>query len=428
MNADWLGVREAIGLVMAGIRPLEAEDVELSLARGRVLREDIRAPIDVPPWTNSGMDGFAVRAVDVEGASRDAPIVLRVIDDVPAGSFASYPLTPRTAARVMTGAPVPEGADSVVRVEDTDGGQSLGTASATVTVYDDRDARRNLRRKGEEFSRGDLVLGSGTVLGPAAIGLAAAMGRPTVRVAKPPIVALLTSGDELVDVDDFAQVLSGGRIVSSNTYTLAAQLAEAGCEVRHLGIVRDSPAVLNEALRGARGCDALVTSAGISVGEHDHIRGVLLELEAKVAFWRVRMRPGSPFAFGKVGALGGIPWFGLPGNPVSSMVTFELFVRPALLRMAGRRDVFRRRLRARAAEDAVLPPGLTHLLRVRLSGDEDRGLVARLTGSQGSSMLGSMAAADGLLVVEEGVGGLERGKTYPVIPLDTAMLVDDPGF
>ncbi len=425
MKADWIGVPDALARVLAGVHTLGTERVPLVRARERVLSEDVRAPIDSPPWTNSAMDGFAIRSADVAGAAAERPVVLRVTDDVSAGATPASPLIKGTAARVMTGAPVPEGADSVIRVEDTDGGRALGTEGASVTIYSDRDVRRNLRQKGEEFSRGDAVLRAGCVLEPAAIGLAASMGGAELSVVRRPVVALLTSGDELVKVEDFDRALSGARIVSSNSYSLAAQLEEAGCEVRHLGIVPDSPEAIASALQGAMGCDALVTTAGMSVGEHDHIRRVLLEMKTEVAFWRVRMRPGSPFGFGTVGQLNGIPWFGLPGNPVSSMVTFELFARPALLRLSGRQRIFRRPLRARLAEDVPVQPGLTHLLRVQLEQDGD-GLTARLTGAQGSGMLGSMAAADGLLVVAENAGGAVRGESYPVIPLGTGLLVGEP--
>ena len=233
----------------------------------------------------------------------------------------------------------------------------------------------------------------------AELGIAASIGRAELAVVRRPVVAILTSGDELVDVDGFEEVLAGRRIVSSNSYTLAAQVAEAGAEARLLGISPDDPAALREHLLRGVGCDLLITSAGVSVGEHDLVRRVLAELGLRSAFWRVRIRPGSPLAFGWIDELGGIPWFGLPGNPVSSMVTFEIFVRPALLRMAGHQAIFPPTVQAQASEDLAPAPGLTLFLRATLSDGDPP--TATLTGHQGSGILSSMAAANALLVVPE---------------------------
>jgi molybdopterin molybdotransferase len=426
MNADWVPVPEAIRRVVAAVGPLGDEEVELLATRGRVLAEDLVSPIDLPLWTNSAMDGFAVCWDDVRGASDTSPVVLPVTEDVPAGSFPSHPLAARTAIRVMTGAPVPEGADTVIRVEHTDGGRGIGSADALVTIHSDQDGGRNLRRQGEEIRRGQIALRSGTILDPGAIGVCASMGRRRVRVVRSPVVALLTSGDELVEVEGYEEVLAGRKIVSSNSYSLRALLEEIGCRVVDLGIAADSPESLRDALRGAAGCDAVVTSAGISVGEHDYVRQVLRELDTEVLLWRVKMRPGSPFAFGSIGALGGIPWFGLPGNPVSSMVTFELFARPALLRMSGRREVFRRTVAARFEGIYDMPPGLTNLARVTLDAGESGLLVARLTGPQGSGILRSVAAADGLMVIREDRGGARTGDELPVIPFASYLLSAEP--
>jgi molybdopterin molybdotransferase len=426
MKADWLPLAEARDLVVSSMAVLPGEESPLRAAAGRVLTEDLRSPIDLPMWTNSAMDGFAVHAKDIAGASAERPVELRVVESIAAGGFPRGSLHRGCAARVMTGAPVPEGADSVVRVEQTDGGG--GPGSDSVRIFSDQDAGRHLRRRGEELTRGAVALPKGSVMTPGAIGVAASIGFVSVPVVRRPLVAVLTSGDELVEVEEFEQVLEGRKIVSSNTHTLAAQLAETGCEVRYLGIAEDSPRSLRAALSRARGCDALITSAGISVGEHDHIRSVLAELRTAIRFWRVRIRPGSPFAFGTVGALGGIPWFGLPGNPVSSMVTFELFARPALLRMSGRRAVHRRTARAVLLTDHIAPAGLTELLRVRLTPTAEGGWTAEPTGPQGSGILSSLAAADGLLVVPEDRTGAKAGETFSVVPLSSPVLVEDAGF
>ena len=426
-RADWLPVAEAREAVLAGVPLLPSERLPLERCLGRVLAEAVRSPLDLPPWDNSGMDGFAVRAADVGGASAENPVELRVIDDVAAGGFARLAVAPGTAIRVMTGAPVPDGADSVIRVEHTDGGHGLGTPDAGVRVVADEDAGKNIRRRGEDLHAGAVVLREGEEIHPAAIGVAASVGSGSLTVRRRPRVAVVSSGDELVELEGFAEVMAGRKIVSSNGYALAALLADTGMEVRGLGIARDDPAALQERIEAARGCDALITSAGVSVGAHDHTRDVLDRLGARLAFWRVRMKPGSPFAFGWIGELGGIPWFGLPGNPVSAMVTFELFVRPALLRMAGHRRVHRPTVEVRLPQGYEVRPGLTHFVRVRLR-DGDGMPEAALTGAQGSGILTSMAAADALLVVGEETSGIPPGGTARAIVLRGSPLREDPGY
>jgi molybdopterin molybdotransferase len=414
--ADWLPFPDARARILNSITPLEAIRVPVTDALGRALAEPVRSSVDLPAWDNSAMDGFAVRAEDVRGASPSRPPVLRVVEDIAAGAFPTRSLGPGEATRVMTGAPVPDGADSVIRVEHTDGGTGLDTRAATVEVRSDADAGRNIRSRGEDVRTGQEVLASGTTVGAAAIGVAAAVGAATLTVVRSPRVAVLATGDELVGLDAFAEVESGRRIVSSNSYTLAAQLREIGAEVVDLGIAPDDPAAIRDRLRDAHGCDAVVTSAGISVGVHDHLQAVMAEFDTQVAFWRVRMRPGSPFAFGSVGALGGIPWFGLPGNPVSSMVTFEVLVRPALLRMSGHVRIFSPAAAAHLDAEPPEPADLTHFLRVRLRVEAGR-TVARPTGSQGSGILTSMVDADALLVIAADLDteARRRGSRHPVL-------------
>lgn len=422
MRADWVSVREAREAVLSGVSPLASERVPLLAALGRVLAEDVHSPIDLPPWDNSAMDGYATRSADVAGASESDPRVLEVIDDIPAGGFPSLALSAGQASRVMTGAPIPEGADGVIRLEHTDGG------TARVSVVSAMDAGKHVRRRGEDVRRGERVLEAGRSLRAAEIGVAASLGQAALPVVRRPLVAIFASGNELVDLDGFAEVLAGRRIVSSNSYALAAQLAESGTEARLLGIAADDPRSVREHLERAAGCDALVTTAGVSVGEHDYVRSVLLEMGLRTRFWRVRMRPGSPFGFGAVDALGGIPWFGLPGNPVSCMVTFELFVRPALLRMAGESALFHPTVTARLLDDHRGQPGLTHFARVRLGSDEAGLTTARLTGAQGSGILTSMAAADGLMVVDESRAGASAGDSFPVIVLGGAPRRVEAGY
>lgn len=424
MRADWLSASEALRAMVGGVAPLRTEERPLLEALGSVLAEDVAATVDLPPWDNSAMDGFAVRAGDVRGAAPDAPVVLRVVDDVPAGRFASRSLGPGEAIRIMTGAPVPEGADGVVRVEHTDGGSGIGTAEGRVAILSDADAGRNVRPRGEDVRRGGVVLRAGATLRAAEIGVAASLGRARLRVVRRPVVAVVASGDELVAVEDFAEVEAGRRIVSSNSYSLAAALAEAGLQARVLPIAPDAPEALRARLEEARGCDAVITTAGISVGEHDHVRRVMAELDTEVSFWRVRIRPGSAMAFGRVGALGGIPWFGLPGNPVSTGVTFELFVRPALLRMCGRARVYPPTYDAVLRDPYPIRGDLMHFPRVATRREPDGTLSAFLTGSQSSGVSSSLAAADALAIIPHD----QNGEMIRIAPIGGAPLVDEPPF
>ncbi|HYR10374.1 MAG TPA: gephyrin-like molybdotransferase Glp [Longimicrobium sp.] len=425
--ADWLTGPEALRAILRGVGPLGVAERPLLDALGSVLAEDVAAPVDLPPWDNSAMDGFAVRAADVRGASAESPRVLRVVDDVAAGHFAARPVGAGEAIRIMTGAPVPDGADSVVRVEHTDGGSGIGTAEGTVAIRLDADAGKHVRPRGEDVRAGDIVLRAGDVLRAPALGIAAAFGRTRLPVIRRPVVAVLASGDELVPVEEFDEVRAGRRIVSTNSYTLAAQLAEIGVEARVLGIARDTPQSLREHLERAAGCDAVITTAGISVGEHDHVLGTLRKMRTEVEFWRVRIRPGSAMAFGHVGALGGIPWLGLPGNPVSTMVTFELFVRPALLRMCGHTRIHPPTVDAVMRDGYAARGEMMHFPRVRLAPEADGSASARLTGSQGSGVATSMAAADGLAIVPAGVE-LGPGDRVRVVVLGGAPLVEEAPF
>ncbi len=398
-----LEVPEAVRRIVAAMPVLADEAVPLLDAMGRVLAHDVTATLTLPPWANSAMDGYAVHAADLE----TVPVTLPVIETVAAGGFPSRAITRGEATRVMTGAPVPDGADTVVRVEDTDGRADV------VTIRDARDAGKHVRPRGEDIVEGAVAIPAGTVLGAAQLGVLASLGNATVRVHRRPRVAILASGDELVELDRFDEVRGGRKIVSSNTITLQALVRSVGAEPVYLGIAADSPASLREHVARAAGCDLLVTSAGISVGEFDYVRDVLAELGAVMDFWRVRMRPGAPIGFGRLGEM---PWIGLPGNPVSTMVTFELFVRPALRRMQGQRALFRRPLAVKMDEPVTIGADLTHFLRgvVRHEEGEAR---ARLTGPQGSGILTSMSMANALLVVPRGTRTVAAGERLHALPL-----------
>jgi molybdopterin molybdotransferase len=354
-----------------------------------VLAEDVYSPIEHPPWDNSSMDGYAVRSIDVATATGPTPVGLPVLETVRAGQRPTQPLAAQSAIRIMTGAPIPTGADSVIRVEDTDGGETY------VLIRDARDAGRNVRPRGEDLLVGALAVPRGTALGPAQIGVLASVGCADVPVHRRPRVAVLASGDEIVDVDRFDEVMRGDRIVSSNSYTLTASVRAAGGEPVYLGIAADDPAAYEERLRGAAGCDLLLTSGGVSVGAFDFTKDALRSLGATLDLWRVKMRPGAPLGFGMLGEM---PWLGLPGNPVSALVTFELFGRPLIRRLRGEQRVFRGAISVRAREDVRIAAPLTHFMRAVIEWNTD-GPWARLTGPQGSGLLTSMARADALMVI-----------------------------
>jgi molybdopterin molybdotransferase len=398
-----LSVEDALARILAAIPVLGAETVELTASLGRILAEPVVAGRDLPPWENSAMDGYALRAADTAEAGPERPARLRLVGEVAAGAVAGHPVAAGEVYRILTGAPLPAGADAVVPQED------VRREGSTLLVP--RPVRRSefVRPRGEDIRAGETVLAPGAMLGPAALGVLAALGRPLVRVYQRPRVAVLSTGDELVD---FEAMPGPGQISNSNSYTLSAQVREAGGLPVNLGIARDSREELEERFRAGLTADVLVSSAGVSVGDRDLVREVMEKLGAELDFWKVSMRPGKPLTFGR---LAGRPFFGLPGNPVSSMVTFELFVRPALRRMGGHADLFRSRARARLLEPLDNPGPRRGYLRVRL-GREGEVLTARPTGGQGSGILRSMLLADGLAVVAPDTR-VEPGQLVEVILL-----------
>ena len=397
-----LTVVEAVDRILADVRRGSIERVPLAESLGRVLAAGVDSPITIPAWDNSAMDGYAVRASDIETASAESPVTLPVLETIAAGGFPTRPLAPLSATRIMTGAPLPGGADTVVRVEDTDAGTDR------VTIRSARDARKNLRYRGEDIREGARVLDAGVAIHAAQLGVLASIGSAMVDVYARPRVAIMTSGDELVDLDRFDEVRSGNKIVSSNSYTLDALVRQAGGTPVSVGTARDDPADIRARLERATTCDLIVTSAGISVGEFDHLRRVLDEMGVDLRFWRVRMRPGAPLGFG---LLRGTPWIGLPGNPVSTMVTFDLFVRPAIRKMLGHERLFRRPVPVTLEEPVSIGARLTHFLRATVRPDSGGRLVARLTGPQGSGILTSMARAEALLIVPEERPRVEAGES-----------------
>ncbi|MEX0906747.1 MAG: gephyrin-like molybdotransferase Glp [Gemmatimonadota bacterium] len=415
--ADWLTIEEALRIILEHVSPVGTEQVPLEDAAFRTLAEPVVSPVDQPTWDNSAMDGFAVHAADVRDATDARPAVLHVVDDVRAGGFPARAIVPGEATRIMTGAPVPAGADTVVRVEHTralDGGR--------VAVVRAMDAGRNVRMRGEDLQAGQSVFAPGRLLRPAEIGVLAMIGHVRPLVRRRPRVAILATGDELVGPDRIADVVAGTHIIDSNTPALAAALHGAGCESQPLGIARDEMPDLRARLEGARDADALITTAGASVGDHDLVKDALEEIGCETLFWRVKIRPGSPFSFGIIRRPGRAPQpvFGLPGNPVSVLVTFEILVRPAIRAMLGQARVEATRIVVRAGSDIAASPGLVRFLRVRLEDGDDGIPVAYLTGPQGSGILTSVAAADALLIMPIDTAMVPRGELARAVPLYTA--------
>jgi len=411
-----ISVEEALEKVLSYFDVLEAEDELMLDSLGRVLAEDIYSTINIPPMDNTAMDGYAVQAQSTVGATRSSPNILRVIGEVAAGYLTKEEVESGTAIRIMTGAPIPRGADAVVQFEDTD--EELRRAQnqplTEIGVLREVEKGLNIRRAGEDISSGSMVLKKGTPLRPQEIGVLASLGREVVPVIRRPLVAILATGDELVDV---GKPLPLGKIYSSNTYSLAAQVIHYGGIPKILGIALDNVQALEDKIKQARDADMLITSAGVSVGDYDIVKDVLAR-QGEVTFWTVRMKPGKPLAFGVL-RLGKsmIPHLGLPGNPVSSMIAFEQFARPAILKMLGRVNLDKPTIHARSESRVKNTDGRRIFARVRVS-KQDGQYFARLVGPQGSGVLTSMAQANGLMIVPEDVPSVEMGDDVVVQMLD----------
>jgi len=396
-----ISVAEASARILDGIQRLPAVTVATEKSVGSVLAEQVVSAITSPPWDNSSMDGYAVRSADI-GSKQ-----LRVVETIAAGAFPSRPLGHGEAMRIMTGAPVPENADSVIRKEDTDDGLDI------VTIRETRDAGKNIRRKGEDFASGDVLFEIGQRIGIPHVGVLASAGVQSISVYRSPRVAIISSGDELVELADFSREAAGTKIVSANSVTIAAMVREAGGDPVNLGIARDDLESMKTKLLAADGCDLIITSAGISVGDHDHVRDAITALGGTIDFWKVRMRPGAPLAFG---SLNGVPWIGLSGNPVSAMVTFDLFVRPAIRKMRGLQNLFRKTIPVTLAEPIKLAAPLMHFFRVVIT-PFGSNYAARMAGSQSSAVLTAMARANALLVVPGEKLEHDVGELLAAIPL-----------
>lgn len=415
-----ISVDEAFEKILSHFQALEPQRQPILDCLGQVLAEDVRSTINVPPLDNSAMDGYAVRAEDVRGATSSSPMYLRVVGEIAAGSLPSVEVRPGQAIRIMTGAPVPRGADAVVRFEDTDevSRRESGGDPSRIGVLCRAEEGLNIRRSGEDIASGDQVLTRGKVLRPQEIGLLASLGCATALVIRRPIVAVLATGDELIGVD---QPLSPGKIYDSNSYTIAAEVSRYGGIPRIIGIGRDSVESLNDKIDQGLDTDMLITSGGVSKGDYDMVKDVLAE-RGEIDFWTVRMKPGKPLAFGTMVTAEAkkerkVPHLGLPGNPVSSMITFEQFARPAILKMLGYDNLAKPAVRATIDRDIPNRDGKRVFVRVIVT-ERSGQYYASLTGPQGSGILTSMVKANGLAVIPESQKLVSVGDTVDVQMLD----------
>jgi len=406
-----LTVDQARDRILAGASALPPEKVVLADALGRVLASDVEALLTLPPWDNSAMDGFAVRFADVADASEAAPVTLKVVETIAAGHVGKRQLTGSECARIMTGAPMPQGADSIVPVEHT----AASDRDSVRIQQAPKKTGAHVRCAGEDIKAGQMVLETGVELTPARIAMAAAVGNGWLDVYCRPRVAILATGDELVEP---GETPAAGQIVSSNSHSMIAMVQEAGGIPVYLGIARDEPEDLLRRMRGGLNADLLLTSGGVSVGDFDYVKQVYERLDMSMDFWRVRMKPGKPLAFGRIH---GIPVIGLPGNPIATAVGFEQFVRPLIRRMLGHRVLGRPVVKARLPDGYSKEGGRVLFHRVKLECD-DNGWIARSAGGQGSAMMYSMAYADGLAVIPAEVESLNDGAVVDVQVLNLAKL------
>lgn len=411
-----ISVESALEIILKEIKPLGLESVDITSALGRVIGEDISARGGNPPWDNSAMDGYALRAADAKGASIDAPVKLSVLYDLPAGGVPQGPVGQGQAVRIMTGAPVPAGADAVVMVEKTESGDGF------VLIKAEPRGGENIRKAGEDFKAGDIVVRKGSLIRPAEVSMLATVGVPFVMVHKRPRVAVISTGDELCDIIEAPGI---GKISNSNGYALAALVAASGAVPIQLGIARDTKESLRQKLTAALSADCIISSGGVSVGDYDFVKDVLKDMGSSMIFWKVAMKPGKPLAFG---VIGGKPAFGLPGNPISSMAAFEQFVRPTLMKMAGKTALYRQTFKATLTKDIKIKPGRMNFIRAELKSAEDGFTVTPLDG-QGSGMILTMVRANSFVIVPQDSTGFKEGDVVRVQPFDDTVFTSaGPGY
>jgi len=418
-----ISVEQALEKILSNIDVLGEEQRPILDCLGQVLAEDIYADINVPPLDNSAFDGYVVRSGDISGASSQHPRFLRIIDTIYAGSIPKREVEPGTAIRIMTGAPIPKGADCVVKFEDTDETQRKGSADQQfpdeIGILHEAKPGSNIRQAGESIAKGSLILTKGTVIRPSEVGVLASLGRNKVKVIRRPVVAILATGDELVDI---GRPLSEGKLYNSNTYSVSAQVLRYGGIPKILGIALDNEDSVVACLQQGLDADMLITIGGVSMGDYDVVRDVLAK-QGEMVFWKVRTKPGKPLAFGTIkgssqgGVVRNIPHLGLAGNPVSSMVNFEVFARPAILKMMGRKNLAKPTVEAVIKNRIANKDGRRIFARVIVEKCQGQ-YFAQLTGPQGSGILSSMALANGLAIVPEDKTQVEEGDRLQVMMLD----------
>ncbi len=401
-----LQIGEAQQRVLEEIPVLGVERIHILEALGRVLAQDVQAVRNVPSADNSAMDGYCLIHADINGANSANPKRLRVIGESPAGRPFTGAVSRGEAVRIFTGGTIPEGSDTVIMIEDTE------KDGEDIICLNDPGLGSHIRPEGEDVKGGEVVLHCGDIIRPPEAGMLATLGHAYVYVYQRPIVAILSTGDELVDLDE---PFSKGKVVCSNSYSLAAQVVECGAIPLSLGIASDSADDQRSKLSGGLRADVILTSGGVSVGKYDLVKGTLTDLGMKVKFWKVAMKPGKPLVFG---SLGGKPVFGLPGNPTSAMISFEQFVRPALLKMMGHVNLFRPLIEATLAENIKISAGRLHLVRCKLF-DRDGELMAATTGTQSSGALRSMVLADGLIMLPPEKAPFKAGDRVKIQSLHT---------
>jgi molybdopterin molybdotransferase len=409
MGTQLLSVEAALAEILAVIKPVASERVDLLSAWGRILAEEIIAPANVPLMANSAMDGYAVQAADTVGATPAAAVTLSIIGDLPAGYLADRPVETGQALRIMTGAPLPAGADAVVMVEVT------AKQGDQVAIYAAARPGQYVRPVGEDIQQGERLMGPGTVLTAAEIGLLAAVQRPWVCVYRQPRVAILSTGDELVEID---QPLTPSKVVNSNSYSLAALVKAAGGIPTICPIIPDDPRAIATAIKNAMTADFILSSGGVSVGEYDHVKPVLTQLGAEIKFWRVAMKPGKPLVFA---VLQDKPYFGLPGNTVSSMLSFLLFVQPSLRKALGQLPPFTAPTIPVILETAARSKGDRRTyLRAKVRYEAGK-FYAQLASRQGSGVLSSMLSANALVILPEGTTEVAAGEEISALVIGKVL-------
>jgi molybdopterin molybdotransferase len=419
---ELISVEVALEKILDNVNKLEAEEIDLLESLGYVLAEDVYSEIDVPSFASSVFDGYVVRSVDIAGASRDKPAKLKVIDMIAAGGLPNKKVVEGTASRIMTGAPMPDGADCIIRFEDTDEEEQKLSGSGipdVISIYIEEGYGANARIAGENIKKGELLHHRGKVIRPSEIGMLASMGCDSVKVVRKPVVAVLATGNELINP---GETLQKGKIYNSNSFGVAAQIKRDGAVPKLIGIARDDEASLISKIEEAYDADLLVTIGGVSMGDYDVVKNVLAK-QGEIVFWKVKTKPGKPLAFGKIKRgnkfAGGkdLPHVGLAGNAVSCMVNYELFVRPAIFKMMGKNNFNKPSIVCTMQDEIRNPDGRRVFSRVIVEKKYD-GYYARLTGPQGSGILTSMTLANGLAVVPEDKNHVYKGDQLEVMMLD----------